>query len=115
MKITKRQLKRIIKEEKQKLLFEAGAAYGNIPMAGFNTEQGFRDMHEDAMDLFHDMLDGSVFLMASADYDSLLEFITDMADDGYEDYVDFKSMLSANRQGQYRQPGDSQYVRISLR
>ena len=108
MKISKTQLKRIIREERQKLLRESGVAYGSIPMASFKSvNMGYLDMRDEAMDLFTDMLDGSVYLMTPEDYDNLLAFVQDMADDGEEDFVDFRNLLVANRQGQY--------IRVALR
>ena len=93
MKITKRQLKSIIKETMSR--------HGTYPVASFSRGQGFLEMQDSAMEIFDDMLEGSIFLMDPVEYGNLLDFITDMADDGNEDFIDFKNALEANSQGQY--------------
>jgi len=93
MKITRRQLRKIIKETMSR--------HGTYPAASFSRDQGFLEMQDSAMEIFDDMLEGSIFLMDPEEYNDLLEFITDMAEDGNEDFVDFKNALMANRQGQY--------------
>ena len=108
MKITKRQLKRIIREEKQKLLSEHGrTSFGNTPVEGFPEGMGYVEMLEEMNYICGEMTDGSVRLMDSEDYARLLSFMYDAAEDGEEDAQYYLDKITANKQGQY--------VRIALR
>ena len=108
MKITKRQLKRIIREEKQKLLSEYGrTSYGNTPVEGFPEGMGYVEMLEEMNYICGEMTDGSVRLMDPEDYVRLLDFMYDAAEDGDEDAQYYLDKITANKQGQY--------VRIALR
>ena len=108
MKLSKRQLKRIIREEKQRLLNEYGrSSYGNTPVEGFPDNMGYVEMVEEVHYICDQMLDGSVRLMDPEDYARMLSFMYDAAEDGDEDIQEFLDMLTANEQGQY--------VRIALR
>jgi len=108
MRLTKRQLKRIIKEEKQKLLSEHGrTSYGSTPMESFPEGMGYVEMLEEMHYICNQMDDGSVRLMDPEDYARLLSFMYDAAEDGEEDAQYYLDKITANKQGQY--------VRIALR
>ena len=109
MKLTKRQLRRIIKEEKQKLINEYGrTSYGNTPIESFRPEgMGYLDILESILYIMDDLSDGLVRLMDPTEYEDMLATMQDMAEDGDEDIAYYLPKLTANRQGQY--------VRIALR
>ena len=109
MKITKRQLKRIIRQEKSKILREnrSLSSAKNVPIVSFPDNMGYIEMVEEVHYICDEMIDGSVRLMESEDYARMLSFMYDAAEDGDQDIQKFLDMLSANRQGQH--------VRISLR
>ena len=108
MRLTKRQLKRIIKQEKLKILKEYGrTSFGNTPVEGFPDGMGYMEMVEEVHYICDQMTDGSVRLMDPEDYARMLSFMYDAAEDGDEDIKEFLDMLTANKQGQY--------VRIALR
>ena len=109
MRLTKSQLKRIIKEEKLKILEEHGrASFGNTPIESFKPEgMGYIDILESILFIMEDLSDGLVRLMDPAEYEDMLATMEDMAIDGDEDIAYYLPKLTANRQGQY--------VRIALR
>jgi len=108
MKITKRQLKRIIKEEKAKLLNELGrTSYGSTPVESFPEGMGYVEMLEEMYYICTQMDDGSVRLMDPEDYARFLSFMYDAAEDGEDDAQYYLDKITANKQGQY--------VRIALR
>ena len=108
MELTKRQLRRIIREEKQKLFSEYGrTSYGSTPVESFSDGMGYVEMVEEVHYICDQLLDGSVRLMHPKDYARMLSFMYDAAEDGDEDIKEFLDMITANRQGQY--------VRITLR
>ena len=107
MRLTKRQLKRIIREEKQKLLRESRTSFGNTPVEAFPEGMGYVEMLEEMIYICNEMTDGSARLMDPEDYARLLSFMYDAAEDGEEDAQYYLDKISANRQGQY--------VRIALR
>ena len=103
MKISKRQLRRIIKEEKDKLISEMKASYGTTPMLAFSGEptRPFSEIRAEALDIMDELLDGGAFLMNPRDYGDLNDLIQDLAADGDEDFETFRRLLVANNQGQY--------------
>ena len=108
MKLNKRQLRKIIKQEKLKILKEHGrVSFGNTPVEGFPDGMGYVEMVEEVHYICGEMMDGSVRLMDPEDYARMLSFMYDAAEDGDEDIKEFLNLLSANKQGQY--------VRIALR
>ena len=109
MKLSKNQLKRIIREEKQKLLNEYGrASYGNTPVEGFKPEGlGYIELVEEILYIMDELSDGSVRLMDPMEYEDMLATMQDLAMDGEEDIAYYLPKLTANKQGQY--------VRIALR
>ena len=108
MRLTRRQIRQIIKEEKQKLLSEYGrTSYGNTPVESFPDGMGYVEMLEEVHYICGELEDGSVRLMAHKDYARMLSFMYDAAEDGDEDIQYFLDKLTANEQGQY--------VRIALR
>ena len=107
--ISKRQLKRIIREEKKRLIFEMKSSHGTTPMLGFSYEPSrpFSVMRAEALDIMDMLMDGGAFLMNPRDYGELNELIQDLASDGDEDFESFRRLLVANNHGQY--------IRVSFR
>ena len=108
MRLTKRQLRKIIKQEKAKILKEHGrTSHGNTPVESFPDDMGYVEMVEEVHYICNQMTDGSVRLMNTEDYVRMLSFMYDAAEDGDKDIQEFLDMLTARQQGQY--------VRIALR
>ena len=102
MKLSKRQLKRIIREEKQKLLKEYGrTSYGSTPMESFPEGMGYVEMLEEMHYICDQLEYGSVRLMDPEDYQRMLEFMKDASMDGDEDAEYFLGKIIAQNQGQY--------------
>jgi len=100
MKITKKQLRRIIRE--------AMASYGTPAVVSFKLDDANpRVQRGQVMNLFEDLLDGSAFLMSVQDYSDLMEFVNDAIDDGDEDLLLFYRNIGGTSQGQY--------IRIAMR
>ena len=111
-KLNKNQLKRIIKEEKYKLMREnLTSSYGNTPVVSFNPDKypdaGYLDILESILYIMEELSDGLVRLMNPIEYEDMLETMEEMAGDGDEDIMYYLPKLSATKQGQY--------VRIALR
>lgn len=110
MKLNKRQLKRIIREEKQKLVNEYGrTSYGNTPVEGFKPLElgGVQDIIDEVYYIMSELSDGSVRLMDPIEYSDLVATMEDLVYDGDRDLEEYLDALTANKQGQY--------VRIALR
>lgn len=108
MKLSKRELKKIIREEYRRIT-EMKASYGTTPMLAFSYEPSrpFSTIRAEALDIMDTLMDGGAFLMNPQDYGELNELIQDLAGDGDEDFESFRRLLVANNQGQY--------IRISFR
>ena len=110
MKLSKRQLKNIIREEKQKLLQEYGrTSYGNTPVESFKPLDlgGAQEIIEEIYYIMGELSDGSVRLMDPTDYSDMVATMEDLVYDGARDLEEYLDALTANKQGQY--------VRIALR
>jgi len=98
-----------IKEGKNRLISEMQASHGTTPMLGFSSEPSrpFSEIRAEALGIMDTLMDGGAFLMDPREFNELFDLIQDLANDGDEDFDDFRRLLVANNQGQY--------VRISFR
>ncbi len=103
MKITKRQLKKIIKEEYSRLKAQnliSESSYGSSRVELFPESMTFMEMQDKALDLLEDLLDGGHVLIPLVDSDRLLSFVEEMAADGEEDFVSLQPLINIESAGE---------------
>ena len=103
MKITKRQLKRIIREEysrlqKKGLIREMGASYGSAMVKNF-PEMGFYDMLDAATEILEDLEGGGHVLIPVEDSGRLMSFVENAAEDEEGDMDLYLPLINRDNKG----------------